>query len=130
MKLLYELVPIRPKDATRLIHWVLSEYVTLLRLLINLLLVLLRLLKFLIASMWRKIAIFAVGFYIFSLYGFSHLWLLLTGFSIIYINLSDEARKPGELSAYNIFNVGFKRIIGDLDADQIDQQLRHGGVQI
>lgn len=35
-------------------------------------------------------------------------------------------KKEGELSSYSIFNPGARRLPGQLDADQIDQQMRRG----
>ena len=127
INLLYELIPICPADLYRLIRWMLREYVTLLRLVVNLLIVVLRVIKYIVRHCWLRLLIFTTGFWIFNKFDFGHLWIILTGFAIIYLNLSTEARKPGELSAYSVFNEGFQRIMGDLDAEQIDQQLRRGG---
>ena len=41
----------------------------------------------------------------------------------IYFNLG--SRRPGSYSAYNIFNKGFKHLLGDLRGDQIDAELRN-----
>jgi hypothetical protein len=41
----------------------------------------------------------------------------------IYFNLG--TRRPGSYSAYNIFNKGFKHLLGDLRGDQIEAELRN-----
>ena len=41
----------------------------------------------------------------------------------IFMNLG--IREPGSFSAYNIFNRGFRHLLGDLRADQIDAELRN-----
>ncbi len=38
----------------------------------------------------------------------------------------DSPPKPGELSAYSVFNKNFEKLPGTFDADQIDRQFRTG----
>eukprot|EP01024_Parvocaulis_polyphysoides_P028919 TRINITY_DN2609_c0_g1_i4.p4 TRINITY_DN2609_c0_g1~~TRINITY_DN2609_c0_g1_i4.p4 ORF type:complete len:218 (+),score=25.28 TRINITY_DN2609_c0_g1_i4:112-765(+) len=47
-------------------------------------------------------------------------WILL----IIFRNLGK--RKPGEMSAYSVFNEGFRELPGQFNAQQVDDQVRRG----
>jgi hypothetical protein len=125
--LLYECLPVRPQDASRLGRWLVVEQVSLLRLLVNLILVVLRVVKALLKRYWLHLVVFFSGLHTADSYGLGQLWLVLAGFAGIFLNLRDGKRAPGELSAYHILNEGYRRIAGDLDPDQIDRQLRRGG---
>ena len=57
-------------------------------------------------------------------YGLGPVFLLACMLAAIYANLG--TRRQGEASAYSIFNDGFQRLPGQLDADVIDQQVRQG----
>ncbi|XP_022145366.1 uncharacterized protein LOC111014834 [Momordica charantia] len=52
------------------------------------------------------------------------LYILGTGFCIILLNLGH--RKSGEMSAYSIFNEGFRELPGTLNADRLDRDVRLG----
>ena len=54
---------------------------------------------------------------------FGSLWLLISMYAAIFLNLGE--RKEGELSAYSVFNTGYKRLLGTLDAEQFDNEIRH-----
>lgn len=56
--------------------------------------------------------------------GFSAVYLLLAMIAAIYINLG--TKQEGEASAYSVFNPGMRRLPGQLDADEIDRQIRQG----
>lgn len=45
--------------------------------------------------------------------GFGTVYIALSVFAFIFMNLDNRERKPGELSAYSIFNEGATRILGD-----------------
>lgn len=51
------------------------------------------------------------------------LYIMATLFAMIFLNLGE--RKPGELSAYSVFNDGFEEILGTLNAKQFDREIRH-----
>ncbi|GAQ86681.1 ubiquitin family protein [Klebsormidium nitens] len=51
-------------------------------------------------------------------------YILGTCFAIILLNLG--TRKPGEASAYSVFNDGFQELPGTLNAGQLDDQIRRG----
>ncbi|KAJ0112848.1 hypothetical protein Patl1_03460 [Pistacia atlantica] len=50
--------------------------------------------------------------------------ILGTAFAIIFLNLGQ--RRPGDLSAYSIFNDDFRELPGTLNADQLDRDIRAG----
>ncbi|KAA0053058.1 ubiquitin family protein [Cucumis melo var. makuwa] len=50
------------------------------------------------------------------------LYILGTGFCIILLNLGH--RRSGEMSAYSIFNEGFRELPGTLNADRLDRDVR------
>jgi hypothetical protein len=55
--------------------------------------------------------------------GFGSLWIILTLFSVMFMNLGE--RKPGELSAYSVFNDGFTKILGTISPEQFENEIRH-----
>uniref|UniRef100_A0A7S2WSL2 SAYSvFN domain-containing protein n=1 Tax=Mucochytrium quahogii TaxID=96639 RepID=A0A7S2WSL2_9STRA len=55
------------------------------------------------------------------------LFVFLTLFYLIFTNLGE--RKDGSLSAYSVFNKGFKKLPGTFTAEEFDQQMRSGGNQ-
>jgi hypothetical protein len=55
--------------------------------------------------------------------GFGSLWILLSMFASIFLNLGK--RRKGEMSAYSVFNEGYKQLLGTLNAEQFDQEIRH-----
>ncbi|PHU08400.1 hypothetical protein BC332_20260 [Capsicum chinense] len=57
-------------------------------------------------------------------YDVAPLFLLATGFGLIFYNLGH--RKQGELSAYSVFNEDFRELPGTLNADHIDRDIRAG----
>ncbi|KAG9452248.1 hypothetical protein H6P81_005152 [Aristolochia fimbriata] len=66
----------------------------------------------------------------FSLAPVAHKWdlgplyMLGTGFAIILLNLGH--RQQGDLSAFSIFNEGFRELPGTLNAERLDRDLRAG----
>lgn len=59
-------------------------------------------------------------------YDLGPVYLLLAMIIAIFCHLGQ--RKPGEASAYSVFNAGVARLPGQLDADVIDQQIRRGQI--
>jgi hypothetical protein len=51
------------------------------------------------------------------------LYIMATMFAVIFLNLGE--RKAGEMSAYSVFNDGFEEILGTLNANQFDREIRH-----
>jgi len=56
---------------------------------------------------------------------FGSLWIILSLMLSMFFNLG--TRKAGELSAYSVFNKDFKKLLGTLDARDIDNEIRHNG---
>ncbi|KAF3791030.1 hypothetical protein EJ110_NYTH15210 [Nymphaea thermarum] len=71
-----------------------------------------------IIIMWFILAPIAYEWHIGPLY------ILGTGFCIILFNLGQ--RRQGDLSAYSIFNDGFRELPGTLNADRLDRDIRAG----
>lgn len=58
--------------------------------------------------------------------GLSAVYLLLAMMVFIFVNLGKK--QEGEASAYSVFNPGVQRLPGQLDADEIDRQVRTGQI--
>eukprot|EP00955_Chlamydomonas_euryale_P115369 366344-Chlamydomonas_euryale.AAC.12 len=67
---------------------------------------------------------FVVGCLLSSRAGVGPIFVLAAIAATIFSNLG--RRRDGEQSAYSIFNTGMRRLPGQLDADQIDEQMRRG----
>ena len=59
-----------------------------------------------------------------SWYELGPIYLLLALIVTIFTHLG--TKKEGEASAYSVFNEGVRRLPGQLDADDVDQQIRQG----
>ena len=57
-------------------------------------------------------------------YDLGPLYILGTIFLLIVVNLG--VRREGEMSGYSLFNENVQALPGQLNADQIDEQIRHG----
>jgi hypothetical protein len=69
-----------------------------------------------------------LGMWISARWDFLPLFVIVSGFVVIFTNLSDEADSNGErLSAYSVFNRGFQELAGTLSAEQLDRMLRRQG---
>ncbi|XP_062199140.1 uncharacterized protein LOC133901702 [Phragmites australis] len=71
-----------------------------------------------IIAMWFLLAPIA------QKYDVGPLYILGTGFLIIFLNLG--RRQQGDVSAYSIFNEDFRELPGTLNADRIDRDIRAG----
>ncbi|KAG1670512.1 hypothetical protein FOA52_000766 [Chlamydomonas sp. UWO 241] len=71
------------------------------------------------------LALFVAGCLASSRAGVGPVFVLACMVAVILANLG--RRREGEESAYSIFNAGVRRLPGQLDADQIDEQIRRGG---
>eukprot|EP01032_Pedospumella_encystans_P013914 gene13914-16000_t len=84
-----------------------------------------------IASMthrtWALIILWLTAFAVMNYLEFGSLWIILSMFASIFLNLGK--RKRGEMSAYNVFNDGFKQLLGTMKAEQFDNEIRHGAFQ-
>jgi hypothetical protein len=53
------------------------------------------------------------------------LLLAVTAATVIYMTLGNSPRRPGQLSAYSVFNPNCAPLLGQLRAEQFDQEVRH-----
>lgn len=67
---------------------------------------------------------FLMGCVLSSYYSLGPVFILTAIIATIFANLG--TRGEGQLSAYSIFNPGVRRLPGQLDADEVDRQMRQG----
>ncbi|KAG2453360.1 hypothetical protein HYH02_001584 [Chlamydomonas schloesseri] len=70
------------------------------------------------------LVVFLAGCIAASRVGLGPVFILVSLIASIFLNLGQ--RRAGEVSAYSIFNRGVRRLPGQLDADEIDRQMRQG----
>ncbi|GAA0174187.1 hypothetical protein LIER_41676 [Lithospermum erythrorhizon] len=75
-------------------------------------------------KMWAVVVMWFVLAPVAQRFELGPLYILGTGFGIIFYNLGH--RKPGEASAYSIFNEDFRELPGTLNADRLDRDIRAG----
>ena len=71
-----------------------------------------------------KVVVWLILLYISTFYYLQNIFFILSGIYFIFANLGK--RKPGELSAYSVFNKDFKKIAGTMDADEMLMGRRKG----
>ncbi|XP_076750788.1 SAYSVFN motif domain containing 1 [Xylocopa sonorina] len=59
-------------------------------------------------------------------YEFGAVYFVLSTLIFIWFNTRSKPKKPGELSAYSVFNPDCKAIDGTLDASQFEREIRFG----
>ena len=69
------------------------------------------------------IAVWLLLWKLFVFIGFGSLWVIFTLFCAMFLNLGE--RRPGELSAYSVFNDGFTKILGTISPEQFENEIRH-----
>lgn len=72
---------------------------------------------------WMYFSLWVATWMLFIYLDFGSLWIILSLMLSIFFNLG--TRKAGELSAYSVFNKDFKKLLGTLDARDIDNEIRH-----
>lgn len=72
-----------------------------------------------------KILMWIIGQVVFVKIGFGAVYFATSAFALIWLNLGTNRRKPGEMSAYSVFNPGCKSIDGTLTAEQFEAEIRH-----
>lgn len=70
--------------------------------------------------LWVTLYIIAVK------YEFGAIYFILSMLIFIWLNTGTKKKKPGELSAYSVFNPDCKPIEGTYDASQIEKEIRYG----
>ena len=74
-------------------------------------------------STWTYFGLTCLTYSIFNYFGFTSLFIILSLYILIFKNLG--VRKKGELSAYSVFNSGYRRLLGTLTAEQFEKEIRH-----
>ncbi|XP_003705262.1 SAYSVFN motif domain containing 1 [Megachile rotundata] len=59
-------------------------------------------------------------------YEFGAIYFIVSMLIFIWLNTGTKKKKPGELSAYSVFNPDCKPIEGTLDASQLEKEIRYG----
>lgn len=72
-----------------------------------------------------KLCMWLVGQLAFVHLGFGAVYFATSAFACIWLNLGTKRRRPGEMSAYSVFNPGCQNIQGTLTADQFEAEIRH-----
>ncbi|KAL1460818.1 hypothetical protein WDU94_012761 [Cyamophila willieti] len=79
---------------------------------------------------WGKVALYATlwfilfGLAVYAEFGF--VFVILSGFALIWFNTRTGPKRRGEVSAYSVFNPNCAPIDGTLDARQFDREIRGG----
>ncbi|CAD8172719.1 unnamed protein product [Paramecium pentaurelia] len=71
--------------------------------------------------------IWLIGGRISILYSMQGLYVIITGFALIFTNLG--TREKGTLSAYSIFNKGYKKLMGQMTEEDVANMYNMGGVK-
>jgi hypothetical protein len=72
-----------------------------------------------------KVFMWFLGWLLFTHVEFGSLWIIISLFGVIFFNLGK--RKEGDLSAYSVFNDGFQQLLGTMNAEQFDNEIRNRG---
>ena len=64
-----------------------------------------------------KIVAWISGLYISAYFTLHSLYVIISGTALIFMNLGH--RKPGDMSAYSVFNKNFRRPAGSMDAEEM-----------
>ncbi|XP_003696768.1 uncharacterized protein LOC100866900 [Apis florea] len=59
-------------------------------------------------------------------YEFGAIYFIVSTLIFICLNTRSRPKKPGEISAYSVFNPNCKAIEGTLDASQFEREIRYG----
>ena len=55
---------------------------------------------------------------------FGSLWIIISMFLLLFANLGKK-KSPNEISAYSVFNKGFQNILGTINIETFENELRH-----
>ncbi len=79
-------------------------------------------------TLFLKIILWFALLIVFILIEFAAVYIVFSLFYVMYVNMRSgrDAKRPGELSAYSVFNPNCERIDGTLTAEQFEKELRHG----
>ena len=77
-------------------------------------------------NFWLFLVLWPLGAKAASLCSLGPIFILFSIVFAIFSNLG--VRKPGEASAYSVFNEGFRSLLGEFRAEAIDDGLRRGNL--
>jgi len=123
----YELIPLRPKDAVKLVSYIWQNTTTLVLFLFSSssavakfivkFLASLRATQYVYASI--VLSLFAIACYL----EFAQVFCITLAIWALFASLGK--RKKGELSAFSVFNKGFKSLMGQMKGEMIDREIRN-----
>lgn len=126
---LYELLPLRPSDAKKLLEWSLSGIRDIACALASGLAFFCLLVKGMGSVTAIATGMFVVGLGMSSWARVADLYLYgVVGILLIFFGF--DSRKDGEQSAYSVFNRGMKRLLGQATAEQFESEMRHVDPQL
>eukprot|EP00299_Pterocystis_sp_00344_P009614 c4100_g1_i1.p1 GENE.c4100_g1_i1~~c4100_g1_i1.p1 ORF type:complete len:137 (+),score=21.77 c4100_g1_i1:27-437(+) len=75
------------------------------------------------APWWGKLVVWLILWFGYSYWEFGTIFFIVSSIAFVWFNLGEK--KPGEASAYSIFNQNFSRLLGDKDWQQIENEIRN-----
>lgn len=75
------------------------------------------------ATLFLKCLLWLILWKVFILWGFGAVYFLVSGFLCIGYNLRNGPRRPGEVSAYSVFNKDLRRIEGTVTPEQLQREM-------
>lgn len=70
-----------------------------------------------------KVGIWGGGLLLFHSFDFGKVYLILSLFGVVFSSL--RHKEEGEVSAYSVFNTGFRRLLGTLTAEDFEKEILH-----
>lgn len=77
-------------------------------------------------ALYLTLFLWPLGAKLASEFGLGPVYIILTIIAAIFANLG--TRRPGEASAYTVFNDAFRPLLGQFTADAVDAHVRRGGM--
>eukprot|EP00037_Helgoeca_nana_P036619 m.12253 g.12253 ORF g.12253 m.12253 type:complete len:169 (-) comp7715_c0_seq1:252-758(-) len=77
--------------------------------------------------LWVKVSAWVASAVFAEYVGELRAFLVIAGLIVVYAYTRETTRRPGELSAYSVFNKGQKKIDGTFDYADFEKSLRSGG---
>lgn len=121
MNCMYELQPVRVDDAKNAIIWTTKQIFSLIMWFLSFFQ-----LKNIPKVEWKTIALittWSAGYWAFLQWELGSLYIMISILVAMFMNLGE--RRKGELSAYSVFNKGFRNLPGQLRGEDIDREIRH-----
>jgi len=74
---------------------------------------------------WLYIILWTGIFSIMHRYEWGSLWVILSLFGAVFLNLGTRKEGESELSAYSVFNKGCQRLLGTMTVEQFEREILH-----